>query len=674
MRTRRIRHGFSRVRSSVVAVALVQTVTAGCAKGPSNGRARPIDEFAQVPRTVLNERALKAGWPFQWIKDSNGNGAVDARELAVLWGTDESVTSWMDGRELTPTFEDAYSSLVSKPATPNEERARLVEEELSTGLPTVVYTDLADASPSDQAIVRQVAEVARRLERVFMRQIGSARYVEQARKLTGRDRALFFLNQSPWCLRPATAGNPNCGAFDEVPPRVSGLYPENLQQKKDFCDALSERPDANTLFARHAAVREKDGELVAVPYSQAYPTEMGEVAKALRDLAALIQDPAEGALRDYVGAAATAFENDDWDAADRAWLKLNTQSSRWYLRVGPDHAAPLFAPCRRKALFQLSFGRFDRKTQIWKKKLALVKDKMESRLAELAGRPYRRRDVDLGIPDFVHIILNAGETRRPVGAYIAYVLPRTGPIAEAGRRRTISFTNLYSDSDSQARFDAATKGYFCPDSAWRFSSIPKPRIVNSIFHVAGLSLGPTESYRVRGQTPSEIFGGVEAAMLNQVQAQASAMHFIDWLEGRELIEPGLAERSIAFGVFWSISHLSRGIFKADGGRTVHGHVGAIMLGGLLEAGAMQWRPDMAPANGKGKGCLSVDFDRFDEPVEALLTKVARMKARGDVDALNEMLKTYVDDGPKDIFKVIQERGRQQPHTTFVYAFRTGGRS
>lgn len=672
MPTRRIYRGLRRRKTAVVAMIAAQALAGACTKDKRD-QAVPVDAFSQVPRTVLNERALKGGWPFQWIQDTNRNGTVDARELAVLWGTDDSASAWTTGRELTPRFVEAYSTLVREPLAARDERGRLVEKELSSSLPTIVFTDLSDAPAVDQAIVRQVGEVARRLERVFMRQLGSARFVDRARKLKGRDRALFFLNQSPWCLR-GTSGNKGCGAFEDLPQRVSGLYPAELQKDKGYCKTLAERPDAETLFDRHTAVVQRDGKLEAVPYSKAYRTEMTEVAKALRALAALVRDPAEAAFRNYVLASAQAFENDDWPSADRAWLELTTQSSQWYLRIGPDRVASLYAPCRRKALFQLTFGRFDRRSNTWKKKMALVKDKMEAKMTALAGAPYAQRDVDLGVPDFVHIILNAGETRRPVGAYIANTLPDAGPIADAGRRRTVSFNNLFTDPDSRARLESGVKDYFCPDSAWRFSSDPEPRVINSIFFLAGRNVGPTDDYRVRGRSQAEIFGGSMARVLNQVKGQASALHFVRWLKGRELIEPQLAERSFASGVMWSMQNLVQSLFAADGSRTVAGHIGAVMMGALLKGGAVQWRSDMAPASGSDKGCLSVYFDRFDEPVEQLLTEVVRIKARGNVDALDALLKRYVDEGPKDVFKVIRERMRRRPGTTFVYAFRTGGRS
>ena len=668
MFNRRVRLGYL---CSAVGVLTAQALVLGCQRAPVPQNATLGQDFGQVPRTVLNERALQAGLPFQWVRDINANGAVDARELAVLWGMGESAEKWTTGQELTPGFADSYGQLAKEPVTPAGKRAQLVHEELRQGLPTVVYTDLSGAPAADRAIVEQVAEVARRLERVFMSQIGSIAFVERAAKLTGADKALFYRNQSPWCMGPSTAGKPGCGAFEALPPRVSGLYPSDLQKDKGFCEALSKHADARRLLDRHTAVRRVDGQLVSVPFSKAFPEAMGAVASSLRDLAKLLQDPADRALRDYATAAAQAFENDDWDAADRAWLDVKTLTSRWYLRIGPDRVAPSYDPCRRKAAFQLSFGRFDRRSHIWKQKFALVKDKMEAKMAALAGAPYEARDVDLGIPDFVDIILNAGETRRPMGAYIGHILPNAGAVAEEGRSRTIAFTNLYSDLDSQDRFNKASKGYFCEESAWKFSARPNPRIVNSIFHIAGLNLGPNDEYRVRGQLAPEIFGGTLAVTLKQIKGQTSALHFIDWLRSKELIEPKLADTATAFGLFWSISHVSRGVFAGDGRRSVHGHVGAVIIAALLESGAIVWRP---AASKKNEGCLDVDIEAVAKPIEKLLKTVAQIKASGDKEALDGLIKRYVDEGPKDVFDFIETQGRRQPSNTFLYAFRLGGRS
>jgi len=81
-------------------------------------------------------------------------------------------------------------------------------------------------------------------------------------------------------------------------------------------------------------VVEKDGgALGAVPYTKAYPNLTKAVALELRTAAAALgQD--EAAFADYLRAAASAFETNDWFSADEAWAAMNAHNSKYYLRIG----------------------------------------------------------------------------------------------------------------------------------------------------------------------------------------------------------------------------------------------------------------------------------------------------------------------------------------------------
>ena len=74
---------------------------------------------------------------------------------------------------------------------------------------------------------------------------------------------------------------------------------------------------------------------------------------------------------------------------------------------------------------------------------------MEKALAVLAGPPYEAREVSFHLPDFIDIVLNAGDARAARGATIGQSLPNWGPVANEGRGRTVAMTNFYADPDSR---------------------------------------------------------------------------------------------------------------------------------------------------------------------------------------------------------------------------------
>ncbi|MEM7676555.1 MAG: hypothetical protein AAF449_11180, partial [Myxococcota bacterium] len=379
----------------------------------------------------------------------------------------------------------------------------------------------------------------------------------------------------------------------------------------------------------------------------------------------------EDAFREYVAAAADAFETNDWPSADQKWVRMEGSGSRWYLRVAPDEM--YFSPCGRKAMVQLSFGQVDRRSRAWKRKLALVESQMEQKLASLAGRTYRARNVDFKAPDFVNIILNAGDARRPTGAYIGQSLPRQGPMVQAGKQRTLAFSNLYSDLDSRAQLKSLADNYFCAASATIFSSEPKPRIIAAVLNDASRNLGPTSDYLLKGKTPDEVFGGMLATILEELKAQAASMYFIGWLKDKELIEPEVAHQVYAFGVIGALNYISRGVFAPDGRRRVHGHAGALQLGALIEGGALEWRPNENTAAGHDRGCFSMNVERYSTSTESLVATAVKVKASGDRQAAEALLSKYVDKGDKALFDTIMARGRRQPKASFVYSVRMGDR-
>lgn len=652
-------------KATIVIAVAVLTNSAGCSRTQPEPSPGP-DAFARIERRAFNRRAAQLGLPLFWIEDTNRNQAVDARELAQLWVPNEAEAGWTADGKLTARFAEVYEKLRTEPA-PSSDRQKLVLEELSQGLPTLVYSDLSRTSPADQAFVRKVAAVARAVERAYRRQLGSAEVFGRLGSLDPISRALFIRNQAPWCMAPATQNQTGCNAFDTPSKPISGLYPPDLQADSDFCAALAKRDDAQTIFDRAHAVRRRDGRLVAVPYAEAFQAEMTPIADGLSELAEMADD--DEALRGYLTAAAHAFRTNDWAAADRAWVKMADSSSRWYLRVAPDEV--YFSPCGRKALVHLTLGRIDRSSRTWKRKLALVKSKMEQEIATLAGPPYRARSVNLKVPEFVNVILNAGDARRPQGAYIGQSLPNAGPLAEAGQQRTLAFSNLYSDPDSQKQFDRTVRSYFCADSVEHFSSASRPRIISTVLHDASFNLGPTLQYEVGGRAPPEIFGGPMANMLEELKAQSASLYFIKWLTDKGLVEPKVGREVQAFNLIWAFTHITRGVFGPGGRRPLHGHVGAIALGALLESGGLTWNADTRSANGEDQGCFSVDFERYGRGIVKLAGAVARIKARGDRGAAEALQKRYVDEGRKDLFEVIQTRGRRQPRPSFIYAFRTG---
>ncbi|KYF54900.1 hypothetical protein BE04_39750, partial [Sorangium cellulosum] len=509
-------------------------------------------------------------------------------------------------------------------------------------------------------------KVAALIDQIHAKQLGAAGMADKIPADDPASRALFWRNQGPWCEQPKTRNDPNCNALPGKPPRVTGAYPARLQQDKKFCAALEARRDQQALLSPFTVVVEEGGALKAVPYSEAYKPEMEAVSRELKAAAEAIQSPGEAAFKAYLLAASQAFLDNRWELADEPWSKMNAENSAWYLRVGPDET--YWEPCSRKAGFHVSFARINQESLAWQKKLDPAKADMEGAFAKLAGAPYKERKVAFHLPDFIDVVLNAGDSRAATGGTAGQSLPNWGRVATEGRGRTVAMVNL-DDDDSRAALREAAASLLCKATMETVSLEGPVATLGTVLHEAAHNLGPTQNYKVKGRTDNETFGGPLATMLEELKAQTGAVFFTGWLAQRGVLDPALARMAETLEVFWALRQVGQGMYTADGEPRPYGQLAAIQLGSLLDAGALGFYRGEAAANGADMGCFAIQADKLPAAAEALARTVLGIKARGDKAAAQRLRDDYVEkEGAwKALRGVIEERMQRVPLGSLVYA-------
>jgi hypothetical protein len=637
--------------------------------------------FDRLTRSEFNRLAAETFLPLFWVDDSDHDAAVDANELVELWGMRRGRNDpWLVRGAFGPSFAPAYEHMVAfgkdgldltKAPRTDWTRRQAVLEELKQGRPTLLHTVLTDSTPQEQAFVKQILKAADLIEGVYARQLGSAGLEDDIPEDDLASRALFARNQGPWCEAPATARDPDCQGVPSRPKHVFGVYPPKIQEDPGFCEVLAARPDAKTLLAPFSVVREgANGALEAVPYQDAYRVELAAVSRALQT-AADVLGPEEVALATYLRAAAQSMLDGLWEPADEAWAAMNVRNSKWYVRVGPDET--YFEPCSRKAAFHLTFARINQDSLRWQDKLVPVRKDMEEALAKLAGKPYKARAVAFHLPDFIDIVLNAGEARSALGATVGQSLPNWGKVAAEGRGRTVAMTNIGTDVDSQASSRRKVESLFCEEAMEFYTTAPEPEIMSTVLHEAAHNLGPAHEYRVKGKTDDESFGGGLAATLEELKAQQAAAYLADWLAAKGIIDDGLRRQAHTGDVAWALGHVSQGMLTPEGRPKPYSQLAAIQVGWLLEAGALSWKPEAIAANNRDKGCLAFDLAKFPAAHEKLMAKVAGIKARGDRKGAEALVEKYVQ-APgawADLREVVRQRLSREPRSSFVYAIELG---
>lgn len=622
--------------------------------------------YDAVPRADFNTRALERALPLFWREDANNDGILQPEELAVLWGVGAKHSTYVAGGKLTEAFDAAYDTL-KMPMVVTDARLRAVQADLARGRPSLIATDLRDADPAIKKAIEHLVAAAEVTERIYQKQQGV--YGMDA-KIPANDtlsRSLFHVNQGPNCT--ATGSGPECNALESHPANVVGLYPADLQTDKDFCDKLAKLPNGEELMQPFAVVVRDGDKLTTVPYGKHFAQDAADIVTELRAALEALGDK-EPALAAYIKAVSEALVTDDWFSADEAWARMNADNSGWYFRLGPDEVYD--EPCNRKAMFHTTLARVNPGSKAWQAKLTPLRTDMEKLAAELAGPPYKVRPVSFHMPEFIDVVVNAGDDRAPRGATVGQSLPNFGPVSE-GRGRTVAMVNFYVDPDNRAALRRQASSLLCPETMSMFADTGDVDVMSTVLHEATHNFGPAQVYSVKGKSTAAAFGGPAATMLEELKAQTGAMIFTDWLVGRGQLDADTAKRSHVREVLWMFGHISRGMLDPEGKARPYSQLAAVQAGFLMREGVLKFDPQAKAANGEDVGCFTADVDTpaWDVAQRKLGKAVFGIKARNDIDGLASLKRDFVETtGPwKQSMDLVGERWRREPQATFVYALR-----
>ena len=636
-----------------------------------SGVAPPKKLYNRLSRLDFNARAQERFLPLFWRTDANKNGELEPSELVTLLGPSPlALEDLVKGDDFTPKFDELYAALQllpdeSKLTAQEKARRAALRLELSQGKATLVETDLSKGTQADRKAFDHFARAAALIEKLYARQHG---IVEQGASIPADDalsRSVFFRNQSPFCVAPATEKDATCNALVPTPPRAVGLYPAALQADAKFCATLQKEKNKAVLMDHFSAVVEDGKGYKAVPFSEAYQEEMEAVAVELEAAAGAFGDD-EAALKTYLAAAAKSFRTNDWEPSNEAWVAMGPLNSKWYLRVAPDETYS--EPCNWKANFALQLARINLASIEWQKKLEPVKGEMEKTLAALAGPPYKARDVKFKLPDFIDVTLNSADQRNAHGATIGQSLPNWGKVAEKGGR-TVVMTNLYTDADSRETLEKQVASLYCKATFDGFTSEPNAALLSVVLHEAAHNLGPAHDYAVKGKKDDDLFGGPLAATMEELKAQSSALFFTWWLVDQKLLTEEEAKHATLRDIVWAFGHISRGMYDGAAHPKPYSQLASIQLGSMMKAGALSWKPQEKTANGTDLGCFEVDMAKWKPGVNELAKRVLMAKGKGDKADAEAMKAAFVDakDEWATLRLTIAERWLRAPKATFVYS-------
>jgi hypothetical protein len=485
--------------------------------------------------------------------------------------------------------------------------------------PVDVRVDVS-ALPTEerQALVRLI-EAARVIDALFVRQRSPSNdailltLLEDTTPL-GRARLNYFLlNKGPWSeLDEDRVFVPGAGA---KPPAANFYSPGSTRDEIDaWMKSLPEgaRPAATGFFT--TIRRGADGKLMAVPYSLEYQGELAEMARLLREGAALTRQPT---LKAFLEKRADAFLSNDYYASDIAWMELDASLEP---TIGPYEVYE-----DEWFNFKAAFEAFIALTDAAEtRKLARFSAELQGLEDHLPIDPKFRRAKLGGYSPIrvVNVVFSAGDGNHGVQT-AAFNLPNDEKVvAEKGSKRVL-LRNF-----QQAKFEKVLKPIADIALAPGDRSLVafEPFFTHILMHELMHGLGP-QTIRVGGrettvrQELKELNGRLEEA-----KADISGLWALQYLMDKGVIDKA-QERSMYVTFLASTFRTLR-----FGLNESHAKGMALQVNHLLDHGAVK---------GTSDGHFTLDLAKTRQAVTGLTHDIMTLQAHGDYAGTQKLLERMV---------------------------------
>ncbi|MEO0811483.1 MAG: Zn-dependent hydrolase, partial [Myxococcota bacterium] len=467
--------------------------------------------------------------------------------------------------------------------------------------------DMSHLSDNQRAMVKKLIEASTHMEAAFWRQAYGDKDALLS-KLSDPELARFAnINFGPWDRLKGTA--PFLKGVGEKPLGAQ-FYPEDVT-KAELEAAAKSNPELLSLYTM--VQRDKDGQLMAVPYSEYYAKEIGQTVALLREAAELAEDPG---FKGYLSLRAKALESNEYFESDMAWMETKTNPVELVLGPIENYEDQLMGA---KAAFEAYVLIKDLE---WSKRL----QRYAALLPELQrGLPvdaqYKQEtpgtDSDLNAYDVVYYAgdCNAGSKT------IAINLPNDEKVQLAKGTRRLQLKNAM-----RAKFDKIlvpmSKVLVAPEQRSNVSF--DAFFANTMFHEVAHGLG-IKNVVGQDKTVREALGN-RASALEEGKADVLGLYMIESLHKKGELEgdTALLDYYVTFvaGIFRSIRF---------GAASAHGRANLVRFNFFKEQGAFTRSAD---------GLYTVDPAKLHNAVEALSQAILTLQGDGDMEAVESFVAKY----------------------------------
>ncbi len=224
-----------------------------------------------------------------------------------------ALTGCSAGHDAGPATAVSKEELAPAPASaaPAAAAGTAVQQHLANYATVKLAADLSAFDAKQKKMIALLVEAADSMNAIYWQQAWGDRSALLQKISDPATREFAEINYGPWDRldndRPFV---------DDIGARPAGaqFYPADMTKAEFDKSALKDKTSLYTLLRRDA-----QGQLVTVPYHEAYKVELEKTAGLLREAAKLAQD---AGFRRYLTLRAAALLSDDYQPSDFAWMAM----------------------------------------------------------------------------------------------------------------------------------------------------------------------------------------------------------------------------------------------------------------------------------------------------------------------------------------------------------------
>ncbi|CUA87745.1 dipeptidyl-peptidase 3 family protein [Pseudidiomarina woesei] len=485
------------------------------------------------------------------------------------------------------------------------------ESRLDIYYPVDLTADLSHLSDRQRHVVELLIEASEIMDNLFWHQAYGASKSSLLSRIEDQRVAKFAdINYGPWDR--LNNNKPFLTGF-EAKPAGANFYPADMTKAEFEAAEFPGKIDLYTLVRRN-----DQGELYAIPYNEAYRSELERAADLLREAAEFAED--EG-FKNYLTMRADAFLSNHYQPSDFAWMDMTNNEIDVVIGPIESYEDQLYG---YRAAFE-SYVLI--KDMAWSEKLAMYAQHLPELQRNLPVADAYKAEIpgsgaQLNAYDVVYYAghSNAGSKT------IAINLPNDEEVQlQKGTRR------LQLKNAMRAKFDAIlvpiADELIVPEQRQHITF--DAFFANTMFHEVAHGLGIKNLVGKEGTVREAL--KEHASALEEGKADILGLYMVTQLLEAGVITEGVLEdyyTTFLAGIFRSVRF---------GASSAHGKANMIRFNYFEQAGAFSRNE---------AGQYSVNMDAMRAAMNSLSEKILTLQGNGDYQGVGELFDTMGNIGPE----------------------------